>query len=295
MDTIDGFKTIVAVVETGSFTAAGERLGMSKSLVSKYVNKMEKRFSIRLFNRSTRQISLTSAGKGFYKSAIQVLDEYTSMIDSVHSDKKRIKGKLRISTSVTFGERQLSPKLPEFIALYPDIELEVHLTNRRVDILQEGFDVIIRISNVEDSNLIAREISSFSMALCASKTYLQKAGVPKTPLDLTEHKCIVNSNFKNSDKWTFSHEKRVNSTIDIPRTISVNSPRMAMDLANADCGIAMLPSFIVEEEITSGNLCEVLPDFRMEEFSMYVIYPHRKYLPKKVRCFVDFICDKFGE
>jgi len=295
MDTLDGLKTVVAVVETGSFTAASERLGLSKALVSKYVGEVERELGIRLFNRTTRQLALTDAGKRYYQQSVILLEEYTALVDSVTGEQTKPRGVLRISAPVTFGEMKLSPLLPKFLMLYPDLKIELVLTNNAIDMLEEGIDVRLRIGGVDDSSMIARHLKTFPLTLCASPKYIQQHGLPKTPKQIIQHNCIIDSNFRIGKQWPFISPQGKSDIIDVTSTVAANSPQAVREIAIAGGGIAMTPGFIVEDAINDGKLISILPEYTTLEFGLYAIYPHRKYVAKKVRCFIDFVLDQFSK
>jgi len=295
MDTLDGLKTVVAVVETGSFTSASERLGISKALVSKYVGEVEKKLGIRLFNRTTRQLALTEAGRRYYQQSVTLLEQYMALVDNVTGEQSKPRGLLRVSAPVTFGEMILSPLLPKFLTLYPDLHIELVLTNSAIDMLEEGIDVRLRIGGVDDSSMIARHLKTFPLVLCASSAYIVKNGLPKTPQQIAEHKCIIDSNFRIGKQWPFISPDGQAVTVDVQSAISVNSPQAVREVAIAGGGIAMTPEFIVEDAINDGKLISILPEFTTLEFGLYAIYPHRKYVAKKVRCFIDFALEQFSK
>jgi DNA-binding transcriptional LysR family regulator len=294
MDTLDGIKAVIAVVETGSFTAASERLGMSKALMSKYIGEVELQLGVRLFNRSTRRLALTEAGQRYYDSALPLLDEFSELVDKVTSEQTAPRGKLRVSVPVTFGEMMLSSKLPLFLARFPAIQIDLQLTDRMIDMLEDAVDVVIRIGSVDDSNLIVREMNKLPLVLCASPTYLTDNGRPKTAQDIGKHNCIIDSNFRIGKKWPIVSPRGETDSVLVSSNIAVNSPRAVREMAIAHAGIAMVPRFIVEDALEDGRLEEVLPGFSTLEFGTFVIYPHRRYLPKKVRCFIDFLLEEFG-
>lgn len=288
MDTLDGLKTVVAVVETSSFTAASERLGLSKALVSKYVGEVESNLGIRLFNRTTRQLALTEAGRRYYQESVALLEQYSALVDKVTGEQTKPQGLLRVSAPVTFGEMILAPLLPKFLRLYPDLKIELVLTNSAIDMLEEGIDVRLRIGGVDDSNMIARHLKTFPLILSASPSYIQQYGLPKTPQQVTQHQCIIDSNFRMGKQWpTLSPEGKA-ETIHVKSIAAVNSPQAVREIAIAGGGVAMTPDFIVEDAIKSGRLIPILPDYTTLEFGLFAIYPHRKYVAKKVRCFIAF-------
>ncbi len=294
MDTLDGLKTVNAVVETGSFTAASERLGISKALVSKYVGEVERQLDIRLFNRTTRQLALTDAGRSYYEQSVHLLEQFSAMVDNVTGEQTSPRGILRISAPVTFGEIQLSAILPKFQALYPNLRIELVLTNSAIDMLEEGIDVRIRIGGVDDSNMIARQLKVFPLVLCASPEYIERGGLPASPEQLADHPCIIDSNFRIGKQWPLISPKGEPQTINVNSKVAVNSPQAVKEIAIAGGGIAMVPAFIVEEAIEDGRLIPVLPEYTTLEFGLFAIYPHRKYVAKKVRCFIDFMLAEFS-
>lgn len=295
MDTLDGLKTVIAVVETSSFTAASERLGMSKALVSKYVGEVESKLDIRLFNRTTRRLALTEAGRRYYEQAVTLLEQYSVLVDSVTGEQTKPRGLLRISAPVTFGEMELSPLLPEFLALYPDLKIELVLTNSAIDMLEESIDVRLLIGGVDDSSMVARHLKTFPLVLSASPAYIRKHGLPKTPQQVGEHSCIIDSNFRIGKQWPIISPQGLADNIEVRSSISANSPQAVREIAIADGGIAMCPSFIVEDAIKDGRLLTILPGYTTLEFGLFAIYPHRKYVAKKVRCFIDFTLEQFSK
>ncbi|EDM67128.1 transcriptional regulator, LysR family [Moritella sp. PE36] len=294
MDTLDGIKTVIAVVETGSFTAASERLAMSKALVSKYVAEVEAQLGVRLFNRSTRRLALTEAGQRYYDSALPLLGEFSELVDNVTGEQTSPRGNLRISTSVTFGDTMLSPKLAAFLARFPDIKVDLQLTDRMIDMLEEAVDVVIRIGSVDDSSLIARKIADFPLTLCASPQYLATHGHPRKPQDINQHNCIIDSNFRIGKQWPVIDSNGKTEIISVKSNVAVNSPRAVKAMAISGGGIALIPHFIIKDALESGILEEVLPGYSTLTFGMFAIYPHRRYLPKTSRCFIDFLIAEFG-
>lgn len=288
MDTLDGLKTVVAVVETSSFTAASERLGMSKALVSKYVGEVESKLGIRLFNRTTRRLSLTEAGKRYYQESVALLEQYTTLVDKVRGEQTKPQGLLRVSAPVAFGEMVLAPLLPKFLALYPSVTVELVLTNNAIDMIEEDIDVRLRTGGVDDSSMIARHLKNFPLTLCASPAYIQKHGLPRTPQQIKDHNCIIDSNFRVGKQWPFISPTGESEVVDVKSTIAVNSPQAVREIAMAGAGVAMTPDFIVENSIKAGELVPILAEYTTLEFGLYAIYPHRKYVAKKVRCFIDF-------
>lgn len=295
MDTFDGLKAVIAVVQTGSFTAAGERLGLSKALVSKYVAQVETQLGVKLFNRSTRRIALTEAGHIYYKDAMPLVENLHQLTDKVTGAQEDPSGLLRVVSSLTFGDTCLAKHLPTFFAQHPNLQVELQLSDRKVDLLEEGIDIVIRVGTIDDSNLVSRKINHCPLVLCASPNYLAKNGTPKYPDDIKQHTCIVDSNFKIGKQWPFMDERGAQGILNITSNVSVNSSRSICEFVLAGVGIALIPKFLVEESINKGLLNVVLPDYQMQAFTLYVIYPHRKYLSQKTRSFVDFLIENFSD
>lgn len=295
MDTLDGMKTVVAVVETGSFTAASERQGLSKALVSKYVGEVESRLGVRLFNRSTRRLALTEAGQRYYDQVIPLLEEFEVLVDNVTGEQSTPRGLLRISVPQTFGEMILSPLLPKFLDANPEMSIDLQLSDRKIDMLEEGIDVVIRIGGVDDSSLIARRIRTLPLLLCASPAYIKRYGEPENAQHISQHHCIIDSNFRIGKQWPIVSPDGQTDLIEVSSKIAANSPRAVKAITMAGGGIGMIPRFIVESEIEQGLLQEILPGHRTLEFGLFAIYPHRRYLSKKVRCFIDFLIAEFSE
>lgn len=294
MDTIIGIKTIIAVVETGSFTAAGERLSISKALVSKYVGVVEEQLGVRLFNRSTRKISITEAGKNYYERVVPLFDDYSELVDNLAEHETSPRGQLRISAPVTFGESDLSPFLPEFISKYPDLTIDLHLSDKIIDMLEEAIDLVIRIGGVDDSNLIARQITTFPLVMCASPKYIEIHGQPNNAKELEQHTTIIDSNFRIGFSWPLLSQVGEPSVAHVKSHISANSPRAVKEIALANGGIGLIPEFVIAKELTSGKLIRVMENYKTLEFGMFAIYPHRKFVPRKVRAMVEFLIEKFG-
>jgi len=294
MDTLDGLKTVIAVVETGSFTAASERLNSSKALVSKYIGEVEETLGIRLFNRTTRKISLTEAGNRYYLQAQQLLENYQAMVDDVVGEQVNPRGVLRISAPVSFGDRQLASIVPEFCQRYPDLHIELVLNNRAVDMIEEGIDVRIKIGSVPDTTLIARHIYDIPLVVCASPEYLQKQGKPEIPADLSRHLCIVDRNFKLGRVWPLLDSQGKTHNIDIQSHVSADSPVAIANMVKSGGGIGLITQHVVADDLRSGELIALLPDYSTLTFGLYLMYPHRKHLSTKVKCFVEFMQEKFG-
>ena len=294
MDTLDGIKTVIAVVETASFTAAGKKLGISKGLVSKYVSEVERELNIRLFNRNTRKLSVTDAGNQYSHHAVTLVEQYQGMVEDVIGEQSRPQGLLRVSSPIAFGEHVTSALLPGFGEQYPDIDVELLLGNRAVDMLNEGIDVRIKSGPVDDSNMIARPLCKWPMIVCASPAYVEANGRPECPQALTDHKCVLDSNLKGGQNWTFIDKEGKQQTVLIRSNIASNNPQAVVNIMKAGGGIGVVARGSVSEELERGTLVELFGDYQPRVLDIYMIYPHRKHIPQKVQCFINYMLTALG-
>ncbi len=288
MDTLQAMRCFVNVVATGSFKEAAARLNLSSKLVSKQVAKLEEHLGVRLLHRTTRAVSLTEAGTTYYEGCVSLVASVDELEALVHPDSKSPSGRLRISAPTTFTEKCLMPLFVEFQRRYPHILINLSLSDHYEGIVEEGFDLAIRIGRLADSGLIASKIASTAVVLCASPGYLSGAPKLNHPSDLKEHKCVIDTNFRDNGTWTFNVG---GDTIHLrlPEQISVNSAEAARKYALASGGIAKCPLYSVEDDIESGDLVQILPDAINSTLDISVLYSSSKFLPPKVRVFVDYL------
>lgn len=291
---LDGIAVFVAVVNAGSFTAASKQLGHSTSYVSKEISRLEKRLASRLLNRTTRTISLTDAGKAYFERCSQIVIDAENAERSISQLQDTPRGLLRINAPMSFGLNYLREYLPEFAKLYPELRLEVEFNDRMIDVIAEGFDVVIRAGQIDNSNLVARKFLSSKAVVVASPEYLKRNGRPMTPAELKHHDQIVYSLAPNPSSWEFFKEDE-RLTINLEPRIICNNAEIEMAMVKKGVGIAILPMFICEQDIASGEVEVILGDYDTFEIGVYAVYPHRQYLTPKVRVFVDFIVDKFTD
>ncbi|MCB1450456.1 MAG: LysR family transcriptional regulator [Nitratireductor sp.] len=295
MDTLTRMQAYVEVVDAEGFSAAARKLGRSKALMSKYVRELEDELGILLLNRTTRQFSLTEAGQLYYHSSNEILGRIRDLQESVREAGSGLKGRLRISAPRSLTDLEIGLPIVEFAAEYPDITLDVNLDDRLVDLVEDGFDVAIRISRLTDSALIARKLSGFRLIVCASPSFIQHHGVPQNPRDLTQYPAIVDTNWKGRNNWIFLDDQGREMTVQVNSAIEVNSPEVTKRAALAGLGITMVPEFSVEHEIRQGSLVSLLEDRVPQGSGVYAVYPHRRHVPAKVRVFVDFMAKWFRE
>ena len=288
MDLVDGMRAFSQVVATGSFTAAGDRLGLSNKLVSKYVAQLEEHLGTRLLNRTTRSQSLTEAGALYYDRCVELLGDLEALESTIRSQVDHVRGRLLITAPTTFGELHVAPLIVPFLAAYPDVVVDLRLTDRYVNLVDEGFDLAIRIGALESSALIARKISNARAVLCASPDYLAAAPVLTHPQELSRHRCIADLNFRNGASWPF-HIDGHRSDITITPALSVNSAAAARVFALEGGGVVLSPSYVVGPDLRSGALVEVLAAFTRIDLPVHAVYNSARLVAPKVRAFVDFL------
>lgn len=293
MDTIDGMRTFAAVVAEGSFSGAAERLDMSPQLASKYVGQLEARLGVRLLNRSTRQLSLTEAGRAYYDRVREVLAEIDDMENAVGDMTARARGTLRINAPMSFGQMHLTRAIAEFQAAQPEVEVDLTLNDRVVDIVSEGFDLAIRIGRLEESSLVARRLAPVRLVACGAPDYFHRRGSPASPDDLAAHDCLRYAYAAEFDRWRFEHDGK-HHDVRVKGPFSANNGDALRVAALAGKGIILQPTFIVGDDIRAGRLRTVLDEYRVAELNVHAVYAHRQYLSAKVRTFVDFLAGYFG-
>lgn len=294
MDTLEGMRTFVTVVEAGSLSAAARRLDMSPQLVSKYVAQLEDRLGARLLNRSTRRLSLTEAGRAYSERCRHILDDIDETESAVGELSAQARGTLRVNAPMSFGVTHLAPAVTAYQALQPDVQVEMVMNDRVVDVVAEGFDLAIRIGKLEESTLVARQLASVRLVVCASAGYLEQHGTPVAPDDLKRHNCLVYTYYSSRGDWTFERDGKT-QTVRVGGRFAANNGDAVCKAAVADGGIILQPTFIVGDELRSGRLQTVLDDYQLPALGAYAVYAHRQYLSAKVRTFVDFLAGHFGE
>jgi len=294
MDRFREMEAFVAVVEAGSFVAAGESLRVSKAAVSRAVLDLETRLGARLLQRTTRRLSITEAGRAYYEHCKQILAELEEADSAVGAVTGHAVGRLRINAPLSFGIRHLSPVWGEFMARYPQVTLEIDLSDRIVDVVEEGFDAVIRISRMVDSTLIHRRLATTRIIPCASPAYIAAQGCPMRPQELSDHHIIGYDYAAHGDMWRFDGPDGPEEILTKPRA-RANNGDTCRGLALAGQGVVLQPDFMISEDLAAGTLVPVLPGYAGNEIGIYVVYPSRKHLSVKVRALVDFLAEAFAE
>ncbi len=293
MDTLTRMRAFIDVVEAEGFSAAARRTGRSKALLSKYVRELEDDLGALLLNRTTRQFSLTEAGHTYYRTAADILKEIDSLADLVRENNTDLKGKLRISAPRTFIDAEVGQSLIDFAKAHPDVSLEIVAEDRFVDLIEENFDLAIRITKLEDSGMIAKKLSDFRVYAVATPDVVARFGPLDHPQDLARTPFIIdtNSRFHNNMRFVETDGSMISVAVSGP--IEVNSPQATLRAARAGLGVAIIPDFVASASIQSGELVTLFDDHIIKDRGIYAVYPHRRYLPAKVRSFVDFLAQWF--
>lgn len=293
---MDIFSTILiftSVVELGSFSAAGRRIGINKSAVSKRISALEHHLGVKLIQRTTRRLHLTEAGQQYYDYVRQAQHILIEAEDAVASLQGAPRGQLKISLPMVFGQQHIAPLLSEFVARYPEIKLDVSLDDRVVDLLEAGLDMVIRIGALPDSSLVAVKLSQCRSMLCASPQYLARHGVPKEIRELKQHNCLFYSYFRAGVEWVFDGPEGP-VRIKPMGNIQVNNSEVIRGLLLDDLGIAQMPRFLVEQEVQKGQLVQILAQYHLPEHGIYALYSQRAHMPAKLRVFIDYLKEKLA-
>jgi DNA-binding transcriptional LysR family regulator len=292
VDKIQQMSSFVAVVDAGSFVAAADATHQSKAAVSRHVAELEQRLGTQLLQRTTRRLSMTAEGQAFYARCRELLAAVDEAESEVTAHRGEPSGLVRVNAPLTFGVLHLAPLWGRFADQNPKVTLDVALTDRVVDLIEEGYDVAVRISTLPSSSLVARKLASTRLMLCASPRYLKRNGIPQHPRDLAAHRVISYTYLMTQDEWQFSGPEGA-VRVRINACFHTNNGDTCRRAALDHQGIVLQPDFLVGEDLKAGALVALLPDYRSTEFGIYAVYPSRKYLPLKIRRLVDFLTAAF--
>lgn len=293
MNQLEDMQIFVSTVDAGSFTAAADKLGLSKQFISRRIMALEERLGGRLLIRTTRKLSVTDTGRAYYERALKIIDEVNDAEQLVSSENTSPRGSLRISAPVSFGTLHLGPAIARFMAQCPDVAIELDLSDRFVDIVGEGYDMAIRIGHLADSSLVARHITPVQMVTCASPAYLKAHGKPKTPQDLKDHECLLYGHGR-SVEWVFA-EKGKALRVPVKGRLRANNGELASMAAIEGLGIILLPTFIVGEALCAKKLVTILDAYAPPPLNIYAVYPQHRQSSLAVKVFSDFLRSAFGK
>ena len=294
MDKYQEMRVFSAVADAASFVAASESLGMSKAAVSRYVSELERRLGVRLMHRTTRRLSLTPEGELFLSRCREILSSIDASEAELSTRRVTASGLLKLSVPVSFGIRHLAPLWSDFLGKHPQVTLDVQLSDRVIDLVEEGFDLAVRIARLPDSSLISRQIASTRLVLCAAPGYLRRSGRPKHPSELAQHDLLAYSLLASGDQWQFDGPAGPVSVKVRPRMWS-NNGESCVAACVEGAGIALQPGFLIDESLARGELVELLPQFHAARLGIYAVYPSRRFVLPKVRAMVRFLETRLGE
>jgi DNA-binding transcriptional LysR family regulator len=293
MDKLASLRAFAKVVELGSFSEAGRQLRLSRSAVSKYVADLESDLAVQLINRTTRRASPTESGQSYFERVLAILADLDAADRSVAHLQSTPRGLLRVNAPMSFGTIKLGPVIADFMALHPELQIQLVLSDEQVDPMQEGLDVTLRIAELESSSLIARKINRIERVLCASPEYLDRHGIPAHPNDLRHHNCLTYGYLSTGNQWKLSGVDG-DHWIAPKWTLCANNAEVLRDAAARGCGIAVVPVFVAEKELRNGALRTILTDYHPPALSLYALYPPTRHLAVKVRLFIDFLIRQIG-
>ncbi|MHA1113991.1 MAG: LysR family transcriptional regulator [Alphaproteobacteria bacterium] len=293
MDAVSDMAVFAQVVDSRGFSAAAARLGLSKSAVSKRVGRLEGRLGARLLNRTTRRLSLTEEGAAYYARCQRILadiEEAEAAVARLHDEPR---GTLRVNAPMSFSLLHLAPAIPEFLALYPELRIDLTLADRFVDLVNEGYDLAVRVARLPDSSLIARKLAPARVVLCAAPDYLRRHGRPRVPADLSVHNCLVYSNLPRPEEWRLMGPDGPVS-VRVSGNYRADNGDVLRRALLAGMGIGLLPTFLVGRDVQGGALESVLDGAMLQAQSVYAVYPPGGRPPAKLRAFIDFLAGRFG-
>jgi DNA-binding transcriptional LysR family regulator len=277
------------VVDTASFADAARHFGMSPAMVSKHVRTLEERLGVRLLNRTTRRVSATEVGQNYYERCLRILFELDDADRAAGDLQAAPRGLLRVTAPVSFSFRHLAPAIADYLAAYPDVSIDLNLDDHYVDLVEERFDVAIRVGRLADSSLMSRKLCSITMTVCASPAYLEANEAPQEPGDLARHNCLIYTYTTQQSAWRFADRNGKEYVVRVNGRFVANNGDALRALAIKGAGLVFAPDFIVDDDLQDGSLIRVLPEFSTAETPVHAVYPHSRYLSAKTRTFIDFL------
>lgn len=295
MDRLRALEVFVEVVRKEGFARAAEALDTSPANVTRYISDLEAHLNTRLLNRSSRKMSLTPSGEALFERARSILEDVQEAEAIVSSAALQPHGTLRINAPLSFGVLHLAPLWPQFAERYPDVKLEISLVDRVVDIVEEGFDMAIRISRAGAAGNVARKLGAARNVVCAAPDYLRRHGTPLAPADLARHRCIVYANNGLADEWPFLDAAGKPQHVKVPAVMQTNNGDTARAAALAGMGVIWQPTFLVGEDLRAGRLVQLMPGWSLPDIDVLAVYPSRRHLSARVRVMIDFLAEAFAD
>ena len=294
MDKFEDLQAFVAVVEAGTFTAAADRLNIAKSAVSRRVSALEERLGVQLLRRTTRVLNLTETGQSFYDHSARILADLDEAEAAVQQEHGELRGSLRVALPLSFGVRHMCKPIAAFSKRHPRLKFDLDLNDRRIDLVEEGIDVAIRIGHLKDSSLIARKLFDVHTVVAASSHYLHTHGTPESPEELRNHECLVYSNLQDPDRWSWTDENGKKQVVEVKTAMRASSGDYLTNAAAHGLGVVIQPTFLAAEAIRRGNLVPILADYEWPTSPAYAVYPPTRHLSYRVRAFIDFLVERFS-
>jgi DNA-binding transcriptional LysR family regulator len=294
MDRLRAMATFVAVVEKGSFSAAADQLDISRTAASKLVMDLEAQLGTRLLNRTTRRVSITSAGSSYYERARRILDEVELAETEAAAQTATPRGRLRVAAPMSFGILHLAPRLKGFMDRFPDVTVDLSLNDRHVDLVEEGFDLTVRVGTLSDSSLVSRRLSTTRLSAVAAPLYLEEHGWPQCPEDLKDHACLGYAYASSQATWQFTGPDGSAHEVEVPIRLLCNNGEALLAAAASGLGIGLQPDFISHRMLQMGELVDPLPEYGGVELGIYVLFAHAQFMPLKVRTFIDYLVKSFA-
>jgi DNA-binding transcriptional LysR family regulator len=294
MDRLTSMAIFKRAVDDGSFAAAARYFGISPEMAGIHVRSLEKHLGVRLLNRTTRRLNLTDVGRSYHARCTAILADIAEADAEANSLQTAPRGLLRIAAPVTFGVRYLARAVGDYMLRYPEVTIETAVSDRIVNLVEEGMDLAIRIGELQESSLIARNLTSAHLIVCAAPYYLHRAGRPEAPGDLVRHACLIYTETGMPTTWRFRSPVGQTETVRVSGPVSASNPEFIYQLALAGHGVILAPSFTVGTDIAQGRLIPLLTAWRSRTLPIQVLYPHRSLLSVKVRSFIDFLVDRFA-
>jgi DNA-binding transcriptional LysR family regulator len=294
VDRLAAISAFAAVVETGSFVRAAERLTASTSTLSRLIAELEQHLGARLLNRTTRKLSLTEGGQAFYERAVQLLADLEEAESAASSSAASPRGTLRLTCSHAMGVQRVAPAIASFVAHYPEVRFEISVSDRIVDLVEEGFDLAIRIGQVGSDQLVARKLGSMRLLVCASPAYLKARSIPRTPADLARHYALTYAYSPNPRVWRLTDRQGAHHDVKVDGPLNSNSGDLTIAAAIAGLGIIYEPDFMLKAALDARLITRVLPDYQGLSGDIWAVYPSRRHLSAKVRLFVEHLAQQFA-
>jgi DNA-binding transcriptional LysR family regulator len=295
MGRFNQLETFVRVVESGSFSGAAERLQVAKSVVSRRLTDLEERLGARLLNRTTRRLSLTEGGQQLYERAVRLLMEMDEAEQALTSGTNALHGRLRVAAPLSFGILHLAPAVDEFLTAHPELELDLDLNDRRVNLVEEGFDMAVRIGRLPDSSLVARRLAPVRMVAVASPDYLRRHGEPRAPEELAGHQGLIYANEPDGQTWPFQDGRGNTRKGRVSARLRANNGDVLLSAAIGGLGIVIAPTFLAYRAIAAGEVRPILTEFAPVSSAAYAVFPSNRYVPARVRAFADALAARFGD